>query len=263
MGKGYFMDFNYAYINNSILFKLRQNNLLGQISTLHSEYELYCLIFVLGTNMTDKISQIRRDYSGKFLNKESVGNDPIRFFNQWFDEAVKAGVLDATAMTLSTISTEGLPDGRIVLLKGIENNKFIFYTNYSSKKGQDLNSNPVGALTFYYKELDRQIRINGTITKCSPKTSDEYFATRPIKSRIGAWISNQSHPIPSRFYLMRKFAEYSVKNIGKPVMRPPNWGGYQLEPKKIEFWQGRPNRLHDRINCVLENDEWQIERLAP
>lgn len=213
--------------------------------------------------MANDISQIRRDYSGQYLNEKEVGNDPIKFFQKWFEEAEQADVLDATAFNLSTIGRDGFPDGRIVLLKGIEDNKFVFYTNFKSKKGQDLEDAPKASMTFYYKELDRQIRIQGTITKHAEAASDEYFSSRPIKSRIGAWISAQSQVIPSRVFLMRKFAEFSLKNVGKQVKRPDFWGGYALSPLRIEFWQGRPSRLHDRIRFRMENGEWVAERLSP
>lgn len=213
--------------------------------------------------MSKDISQIRRDYSGQYLNEKEVGKDPIAFFEKWFDEAEKADVLDANAFNLSTVGKNGFPDGRIVLLKGIENGKFVFYTNYTSKKGSDLAETPKAAMTFYYKELDRQIRIQGTITKHDELESDQYFLSRPLKSRIGAWVSAQSKVIPSRVYLMRKFAEFSLKNAGKSVKRPDFWGGYAITPIHIEFWQGRPSRLHDRINFRLENDEWVAERLSP
>lgn len=213
--------------------------------------------------MSKDISQIRRVYAGQYLDEESVGTDPITLFNQWFEEALQAEVLDANAFTLSTISEDGRPAGRIVLIKGVENKKFVFYTNYKSKKGRDLDANPVAAMTFYYKELNRQIRIEGTITKHDEAASDEYFSTRPLKSRIGAWISAQSQPIPSRVFLMRKFVEYSLKHVGQKVKRPPFWGGYVLTPDNIEFWQGRPNRLHDRINFRLVDSAWEIDRLSP
>lgn len=213
--------------------------------------------------MSKDISQIRRDYSGQYLNEEEVGADPVAFFQKWLDEAEKSEVLDATAFNLSTIGADGFPDGRIVLLKGVENGKFIFYTNYTSKKGNDLAASPRAAMTFYYKELDRQIRVQGTIEKHDEVESDKYFLSRPIKSRIGAWISAQSKVIPSRVYLMRKFAEYSLKNAGKTVRRPDFWGGYALTPIHMEFWQGRPSRLHDRINFRMEKGEWVAERLSP
>ena len=213
--------------------------------------------------MAGDISQIRREYAGNYLNEKQVGSDPIAFFNQWFEEARQAEVIDANAMTLSTIDINGRPQGRIVLLKGVENNRFIFYTNYNSSKGKDLMANPMASLTFYYKELNRQIRVNGNVSKCSEAVSDEYFNTRPLKSRIGAWVSDQSHIIPSRIHLMRKFAEFSLKNLGQKIKRPDHWGGYELTPDRIEFWQGRPNRLHDRIDFILEDGKWNGARLAP
>jgi pyridoxamine 5'-phosphate oxidase len=213
--------------------------------------------------MAKDISQIRRDYTGQYLNEQEVGKDPIKFFEKWFEEAEKADVLDANAFNLSTMGKDGFPDGRIVLLKGIEKGKFVFYTNYTSKKGADLDNIAKASMTFYYKELDRQIRIQGTVEKHDKEESNKYFLSRPIKSRIGAWISAQSQVIPSRIYLMRKFAEYSVKNMGKTVQRPDFWGGYALTPIHIEFWQGRPSRLHDRINFRLEDGQWVAERLSP
>lgn len=213
--------------------------------------------------MSKDISQIRRDYSGQYLNEQSVGTDPIAFFEKWFDEAVASNIEEVNAFTLSTADKDGRPDGRVVLLKGIEQNRFIFYTNYNSKKGADLEANPFAAMTFFYKELDRQIRVQGKIVKHGGEESDTYFNSRPIKSRIGAWISDQSKAIPSRIYLMRKFAEFSLKNMGKPVSRPPFWGGFALIPEHIEFWQGRPSRLHDRINFRLVDGAWVLERLSP
>ena len=213
--------------------------------------------------MSNDISQIRRDYSGQYLNEKEVGNDPVDFFLKWFDEAEKADITEANAFNLSTVGEDGFPDGRIVLLKGVEQGKFVFYTNYTSKKGQDLTSTPKASMTFFYKELDRQIRIQGTIERHDAKASDEYFLSRPIKSRIGAHISDQSKPIPSRIFLMRKFVKYSLKNVGKNITRPEFWGGYALNPIRIEFWQGRPSRLHDRINFRKENGNWVVERLSP
>jgi len=213
--------------------------------------------------MANDISQIRRDYSGQYLNASTVGKDPIELFEKWFNEALTAGVDDANAFHLSSLGTDGYPDGRILLIKGVEDGKFVFYTNYESKKGLDLRSTPRAAMTFYYKELDRQIRIQGDIQVHQSEASDEYFLSRPIKSRIGAWVSKQSKAIPSRVYLMRKFVEFSIKNKGKQVTRPPFWGGFALSPIRIEFWQGRPSRLHDRISFKLGDDGWVIERLSP
>ena len=213
--------------------------------------------------MKQDISQIRRDYAGQYLNEKEVGPDPLAFFEKWFDEALHAQLPEPNAMTLSTVGADGRPDARIVLLKGLEDGKFKFFTNYNSKKGRDLAANPFASLTFFWQGLERQVRINGPVNKCSAAESDAYFMTRPLKSRIGAWISHQSEPIPSRFYLVRKFAEYSLKNAGRTVTRPPFWGGYALQPEMIEFWQGRPSRLHDRIRFTRSGESWQIERLSP
>ncbi len=213
--------------------------------------------------MEQDISQIRRDYAGQYLNEKEVGSDPLAFFEKWFDEALHAQLPEPNAMTLSTVGADGRPDARIVLLKGLEDGKFKFFTNYNSKKGRDLAANPYASLTFFWQGLERQVRISGPVSKCSAAESDAYFMTRPLKSRIGAWISHQSEPIPSRFYLVRKFAEYSLKNAGRTVTRPPFWGGYALQPEMIEFWQGRPSRLHDRIRFTHSGSSWQIERLSP
>lgn len=222
-----------------------------------------CILLILRVEMGRDISQIRREYSGQYLNEKTAGKDPINLFNRWFDEALAAEVLDANAFTLSTISKDNRPDGRILLIKGVEGGKFIFYTNYKSKKGDDLKANPIAAMTFYYKELNRQMRIEGTVEKYDGEPADDYFASRPIKSRIGAWISKQSKPIPSRIHLMRKFTEFSISHLAKPVERPEFWGGYALTPDHMEFWQGRPSRLHDRINFKLVEGKWIVERLSP
>lgn len=209
------------------------------------------------------IAAIRKDYSAKNLAKYEVNADPILQFNEWFDEAIDSKIVDVNVMTVSTVSKDGRPSARIVLLKGVENNGFIFFTNYSSEKGIQLAKNPFGSLTFYWKELERQVRVDGAVKKISKKESEEYFKTRPWKSRIGAWVSDQSSPISNRFELMRKFALKAAKLVGQEVPLPEFWGGYILIPDRIEFWQGRPSRLHDRINYKLENGKWKIERLSP
>lgn len=213
--------------------------------------------------MTQSIADIRQEYSQKVLNRHEVDLDPVQQFKNWFDEANTSNVVDVNACTLSTADKNGRPSGRILLLKGVEKGKFMFYTNYESQKGKELIENPFGALTFFWKELERQVRIEGSIIKTATKTSDDYFQTRPRKSRIGAWISPQSQPIPSRMFLMRAFVAKSMSLMGGKVDLPENWGGFALDPDRVEFWQGRPNRLHDRINYRLENGTWQISRLAP
>jgi pyridoxamine 5'-phosphate oxidase len=213
--------------------------------------------------MSRNIADIRQDYSQQVLNRHEVDPNPVRQFNNWFEQAIDSNITDVNAFTLSTADKNGRPSGRILLLKGVEDEKFIFYTNYESQKANEISVNPFGAITFYWKELERQVRIQGKIEKTDKATSDNYFQTRPRKSRIGAWISPQSRPIPSRIHLIRAFVAYSMKLMGGRVELPPYWGGYALEPDRIEFWQGRPNRLHDRVNYELVNGIWKISRLAP
>ena len=209
------------------------------------------------------IANLRRDYSSKKLSAADVNRDPIVQFEHWFQEALDSEIVDATSMTLSTVSPKGRPSARVVLLKGIESNGFVFFTNYNSEKGKHMEHVPFASLTFYWKELDRQVRVEGKVEKISSDASAEYFKTRPWKSRIGAWVSHQSQPIPSRFHLMRKFAIKAGQLMGQEVPLPDFWGGYILKPDRMEFWQGRPSRLHDRINYRLEGENWEITRLSP
>ncbi len=209
------------------------------------------------------IAAIRKDYSAKSLFKTDVDKNPIDQFNKWFKEATHAEMEEVNAMTLSTATKQGKPSARIVLLKGIDNNGFVFFTNYNSTKGQQLAENPFAALTFFWKELERQVRIEGTVQKISEQDSITYFNSRPYKSRVGAWVSDQSKPLISRVELMRKFTLKAATFIGQKVPKPNFWGGYILMPTRIEFWQGRPSRLHDRINYSLENGKWHVERLSP
>ncbi|MCF6352990.1 MAG: pyridoxamine 5'-phosphate oxidase, partial [Cyclobacteriaceae bacterium] len=176
---------------------------------------------------------------------------------------IHAQIEEVNAMTLSTATKSGKPSARIVLLKGVENNGFVFFTNYNSTKGQQLAENPFASLTFFWKELERQVRIEGTVQKISEKDSVTYFNSRPYKSRVGAWVSDQSKPLTSRVELMQKFTLKAATFIGQQVPKPSFWGGYILIPTRIEFWQGRPSRLHDRINYRLENSTWHVERLSP
>jgi len=209
------------------------------------------------------IVDIRKDYSVKKLAKTGVDKNPINQFNKWFNEATHAQIEEVNAMTLSTATKSGKPSARIVLLKGVENNGFVFFTNYNSAKGQQLAENPFAALTFFWKELERQVRIEGTVQKISEQNSVTYFNSRPYKSRVGAWVSDQSKPLTSRVELMQKFTLKAATFIGQQVPKPSFWGGYILIPTRIEFWQGRSSRLHDRINYSLENGKWAIERLSP
>jgi len=212
---------------------------------------------------TKSIGDIRNDYSAKTLARNDVDKSPINQFNIWFDEAVNSKIDEVNAMTLSTVSSEGRPSARIVLLKGIENNGFVFFTNYKSEKGEHLAEKPYASLTFFWKELERQVRIDGKVEKISKEDSEAYFKTRPYKSRVGAWVSEQSQPLSSRFELMRKFALKATQLFGQEVPLPDFWGGYILIPNRVEFWQGRPSRLHDRINYKLINGTWKIDRLSP
>lgn len=208
------------------------------------------------------IANIRRDYKLLTLNEEDVATNPIEQFNSWFSQAVQSQIDEVNAMCLSTVENNK-PSSRIVLLKDVNEQGFSFFTNYQSRKGQQLAANPNASLCFFWKELERQVRIEGTINKLDEKLSDDYFNTRPLGSKLGAWASPQSSVIESRKVLEEREANYQ-QQFGEQVTRPPHWGGYMLQPNYLEFWQGRSNRLHDRICYTLqENGEWKIERLAP
>jgi pyridoxamine 5'-phosphate oxidase len=199
------------------------------------------------------------------LTKDNVDANPIRQFQKWFDEVRASGVSeqDAISMTLATTTEGGRPSARIVLLKGVDDSGFVFYTNYQSRKGGELDENPRACLLFYWPQVWRQVRIEGSVEKVSAAESDDYFQTRPLGSRLGAWASNQSEVVDSRETLEGRFAEIEER-FGADVPRPPHWGGYRLKPDAIEFWQGRENRLHDRLRYRLQEDgTWVIERLGP
>ena len=206
------------------------------------------------------LAALRKDYALKTL--EQVDRDPLKQFGVWMVEAIHAQVPEPTAMTLSTIGEDGRPSGRIVLLKGVDPRGFVFYTNYESRKGHDLAAHPVASLTFLWKELERQVRIEGAVEKVSPEESDAYYRTRPIGSRIGAWASPQSAVLPSREWLEERWKELAAEH-GEDPPRPPHWGGYRVIPDHLEFWQGRTSRLHDRIVYRHEGSAWKISRLAP
>ncbi|MBN3582010.1 pyridoxamine 5'-phosphate oxidase [Algoriphagus aestuarii] len=209
------------------------------------------------------ISAIRQEYSLKSMNINDLLSDPLSQFDQWFKEALEAKVMEINAMTLSTIGEDGIPNGRIVLLKEVDSG-FVFFTNYQSLKGRELEKNPFGSLTFFWPELERQVRIRGKIDKVSESISDEYYLSRPIGSQIGAWTSPQSTKISSRNELQEKQKEIEKKFENSPITRPPYWGGYRLTPSYVEFWQGRPSRLHDRVAYdLLENGQWERAILAP
>ena len=197
------------------------------------------------------------------LNETSVDKNPFIQFTKWYESILDSNLNEPTAMMLSTADVNGNPSARIVLLKEIDDSGFVFYTNYRSRKGKDLKGNPKAALTFFWDELRRQIRIEGSIKKISRETSKEYFSSRPRESQIGAWVSAQSSVIPNREILENKFDELDEKFGNEEIPLPDFWGGYRLIPSYFEFWQGRENRLHDRICYKKENDEWKIFRIAP
>jgi pyridoxamine 5'-phosphate oxidase len=213
--------------------------------------------------MDHNIANIRYDYQLKGLLETDLDPDPLKQFRLWFEDVREAGITEANAMLLSTVF-EGRPSGRIVLLKDLDERGFSFFTNYDSKKGHEIAANPQVALTFFWKELERQVRIEGKIGKTSDAESSEYFAVRPRGSQIGAWASGQSEVIPDREFLEEKTKELEARFEGRQVPRPAHWGGYRVVADYVEFWQGRPSRLHDRLAYTKQPDgSWKIERLSP
>ena len=225
--------------------------------------------------MSNEIADIRKDYKLASLEEADVAANPMDQFTRWWNEAVASQIDEVNAMTLATANAAGVPAARIVLLKGYNPNGFIFFTNYESDKGKNLAQNPKAALVFFWKELERQIRVEGTVEKVSAEESDRYFNSRPASSRIGAWASPQSAVIENRLVIEQNVERYSSIFANDSIERPDHWGGYIVKPTSIEFWQGRSSRLHDRIRYVLENSaynaatdtrtdlNWKIERLAP
>ncbi|WP_200978678.1 pyridoxamine 5'-phosphate oxidase [Echinicola sp. 20G] len=209
------------------------------------------------------IAALRTEYSLKSLDVKMLDKSPIKQFESWLDDAIKTNVNEPNAMNLATVSKNHRPSSRIVLLKGIDHG-FVFYTNYDSKKGQELNHFPFAAITFFWPELQRQVRIEGKIEKVAPSLSDQYFLSRPMGSQIGAWASPQSQIIPDRAFLEKKEAEMIEKFKLEEIQRPAHWGGFRLVPDLVEFWQGRTSRLHDRIQYQLKDENtWTTNRLAP
>lgn len=213
--------------------------------------------------MANKLNEIRREYLTGKLSRRDLPDDPMVLVERWVAEAVSAGVKEPTAMIVATATTDACPSIRTVLLKEIRRGELLFYTNYESRKGQQIEANDRVAVSFLWHDMERQIHIEGVASKVSEKESDDYFCLRPYRSRIGARISPQSRAIPSREYLMALFAAESLRYVGRSVPRPLWWGGYAIRPKRVEFWQGRESRLHDRFLFVLEGDLWRVERLAP
>jgi pyridoxamine 5'-phosphate oxidase len=210
------------------------------------------------------ISERRKDYTLLNLREDEVDPNAIRQFERWFDEAMKAGVSEPDAMTLATATPDGRPSARVVLLRGVDDRGFVFFTNYDSRKGRELAANPWAALVLFWHELERQVRVEGQVRRVSVQESDHYFQSRPAGSRIGAWASPQSEVIKSRESLEIRCQELEKSFEDGTIPRPPNWGGFRLVPETIEFWQGRPSRLHDRLRYTRrEQSKWLVERLAP
>jgi len=214
--------------------------------------------------MNNNIADIRKEYKLQTLNETEVQPTAILQFHKWWNEALMSEIEEVNAMTLATSTVSGKPSARIVLLKGFDESGFVFFTNYQSHKGMELAENPFASLVFFWKELERQVRIEGAVERTTSNESDLYFHSRPVESRIGAWASPQSKVIPSRDVIEENVKELQKSFAGKEIDRPPHWGGYIVIPAVIEFWQGRPGRLHDRIRYTKQKDgSWKIERLAP
>ncbi|MBA2413731.1 MAG: pyridoxamine 5'-phosphate oxidase [Burkholderiaceae bacterium] len=208
------------------------------------------------------IADLRVEYKRGELDEDHAAADPFDQFSRWWEEANAAQVREANAMTLATADAGGAPSARTVLLKGFDRDGFVFYTNYQSRKGAQLAANPRAALLFFWPELERQIRIDGDVARVSDQESDEYFRSRPLGSRIGAWASPQSQEITGKAWLIARVAEMALRHATAPN-RPPHWGGYRVAPRAIEFWQGRPSRLHDRLLYTKTSGAWVRVRLAP
>lgn len=215
--------------------------------------------------MEKDLSNYRRNYQKKELSLKDIPENPLELFQKWFYEVEEfGGDIESNAMTISTIGLDGFPKNRAVLLKKYTWEGFIFYTNYNSEKGKAIKANPNVCLSFLWHHIERQIIIKGKAEKISENLSDGYFESRPDGSKLGAWASHQSEPVPSRKYLDDRLVEYELKFKDKEITRPKYWGGYIVKPVSIEFWQGRPNRMHDRVRYTLQEDyNWKIERLAP
>jgi pyridoxamine 5'-phosphate oxidase len=209
------------------------------------------------------LADLRRSYALSSLSEADVDPDPVRQFERWFADAVSARVLEPNAMTLATASRDGVPSARIVLLKGVDARGFAFFTDYRSRKSAELTENPLAALAFLWKEIERQVRVSGAVSRVTAEESDAYFRSRPVGSRLGAWASHQSAVIPSRAELEDKLRDVTRQFPDGDVPLPPHWGGFRVVPDEIEFWQGRPDRLHDRLRYQRRESGWEIERLSP
>ncbi len=214
--------------------------------------------------MDHTIANLRKDYSLEGLSETEVNNNPFIQFKKWFEQALAAQLPEPNAMTIATATPDGKPSARMVLLKDFDHRGFVFFTNYNSRKGQELAENPQAALVFWWAELERQVRISGRVEKVSENESDRYYYSRPASSRLGAWVSNQSEVIESREVLEKSWLDFRRQYENQEIPRPPHWGGLRVIPAEIEFWQGRPSRLHDRLLYTrLDNGIWKIERLSP
>lgn len=209
------------------------------------------------------IADLRREFARARLDEARVSHDPIVEFSRWFAEAQEAQLHEPNAMTLATATAAGAPSARVVLLKAFDQRGFVFFSDYRSRKGEELETNPRAALVFYWGEIERQVRITGTVTSTSPQESEEYFRSRPLGSRLGAWVSHQSRVIPGRAVLESDLKEVALRFADGNVPLPSHWGGYRVAPDALEFWQGRENRLHDRIRYVRGGGGWRVERLSP
>jgi pyridoxamine 5'-phosphate oxidase len=210
-----------------------------------------------------EIEDLRKKYSLIELNEKTVSKDPFEQFDIWFKDALNSRLPEPNAMIISTVNRTGIPSVRTVLLKSYDNRGFVFFTNYESKKGRDLGENPNTAILFLWKEIGRQVRISGSVVKTMQNESELYFRSRPIESRLGAWASKQSSVLPSRENLIENYEKYRKQFEGKEILLPPHWGGYRVIPEEFEFWQGRENRLHDRICYIIKGKDWHISRLSP
>jgi pyridoxamine 5'-phosphate oxidase len=209
------------------------------------------------------VADLRKEYTRAGLSESDVDPDPVEQFRRWFDEALEADLHEPNAFALATATPDGRPSARVVLLKGFDERGFVFYTNYKGRKGRELEENPRAALLFYWGELERQVRIEGTVSRTSEGESDAYYASRPRGSRLGAWASEQSRAVEGREVLEGRVRDLEAEYEGREVPRPAFWGGYRVEPEAVEFWQGRESRLHDRISYHRGAEGWEIQRLQP
>jgi len=214
--------------------------------------------------MDRDLADLRREYRAHGLSETDAGDDPLRLFRVWLDDAIEAGLPEPNAMILATATPDGRPSARAVLLKSVDAEGFVFFTHHASRKGRELAANPVAALCFVWLELERQVRVEGDVDRAPEAAADLYFARRPRASQLGAWASAQSEPVPGRGELERRLEDATARFAERDVPRPPGWGGYRLRPEVLEFWQGRPSRMHDRLQFSRRRDGgWDCVRLAP